>query len=342
MSQSALYFPYINVPSTSWTTQAILYWDKLASIVPSDHLYNPDQMEPLTRSLLSEGLVEPVMPGALIQQAKNFDVCFMEYVEKRLLPNALHRRKYAKHDAAIQSTRIHAEKMGRIPDYLVELGLARRINWAWFDVDTVVANHFMAYLATVLGALPTVRATPITNNLVFSSMLGAPRSAHRSDRSLHTSKARQVILKALLPVPDGPIDADQLVRFKQRHGALLPQLRSKIEAHCGLVSLQPDPEARAAMTSSFIQECQDQVSEIEAAMRPAFGKVAYGSLAPLFGAGLTMKATDQGNAIAYAGAALSLVGAAYLAIASIRDPRRAAEARPLAYIAHARRTIARA
>lgn len=299
-------------------------------------------MDPLTRSLLSEGLVEPIIPGSLIHQAEGFDVCFMEYVEKKLLPNALQRRKYAGHEVATQSTRIHAEKMGEIPDYLVDLGLAKRINWAWLDVDTVVANHFMAYLATVLSALPTVRATPITNNLVFSSILGTHRTAGRNDRSLHTLKARQVILKALLPVPDGPIDADQLIRFKQKHGTLLPQLRSKIEAHCGLVSLQPDPEARAAMTKSFIQECQDQVSEIKGAMRPVFGKVAYGSIAPLFGAGLTMQATDQGNAIAYAGAALSLVGTAYLAIASIRGPRRAAEAKPLAYIAHARRTLARA
>lgn len=339
MPQNALYFPYINVPSTSWTTQALLYWDKLVSIVPSDHLYDPDQLDSLTRSLLSEGLVEPVIPGGLVRQASQFDDCFMEYVARRLLPRVSRYRKGINNDVATHRTRIHAEKMGRIPDYLVELGLAERINWAWFDVDTVVANHFMAYLATVLSALPTVRATPITDNLAFASILGSPRTARRSDGSLHTTKARQVILKSLLPVPTGPIDVNQFVRFKQRHGKLLPQLRTKIEAHCSLVSLQPDPEARVAMTNSFIQECEEQITEIEAAMRPVFGKVAYGSIAPLFGAGLTLKATDQGNVVAYAGAALSLVGSAYVAIASIRDARRNAEAKPLAYIAHARKTL---
>ncbi|WP_256956848.1 hypothetical protein [Vibrio diabolicus] len=47
MNDNALYFPYISVPNEKWTLKTLLYWDKLASIVPMEHMGNPEK---LTRS----------------------------------------------------------------------------------------------------------------------------------------------------------------------------------------------------------------------------------------------------------------------------------------------------
>lgn len=336
MPNNALYFPYIDVPSTSWTTQAILYWDKLASIVPMDHLHDPDQMDDLTRELLSEGLVEAIVPGMYIHQARKFDECFIEFVETRVLPI---RRHSTPRRTPLPVTRIHAEKMGQIPDFLVDSGLARRLDGAWYEIDTPLANQFMAYLATVLSALPNVNATPITDKAQFAAALGSRRPARKRDGALHTFKARDVVLNSLLPIPDGPIDVGRLIKFKERHGHLLPSLRTKIEAHCAYIALLQEPEARIVSTEAFIRECEDHVAEVEAVMRPSFERIAFGSLAPLFGAGLALHTTDQGNVLGYAGATVSLVGAAYQAISSIRGPRLAQESKPLAYIARARKEL---
>jgi hypothetical protein len=336
MPNNALYFPYIDVPSTSWTTQAILYWDKLASIVPIDHLHDPGQMDDLTRELLSEGLVEAIVPGMYIHQVRKFDECFIEFVKTRVLPN---RRFSITRTTPLPITRIHAEKMSQIPDFLVDSGLARRLDWAWYEVNTPLANQFMAYLATVLGALPAVNATPITDQAQFAVALGSRPPATKRHGALHRFKARDVVLKSLLPIPDGPIDFGRLVKFKERHGHLLPSLRAKIEAHCAYISHLQEPEARVVSTEAFIRECEDHVAEVVAAMRPSFASVAFGSLTPLFGAGLALQATDQGNVLGYAGSTVSLVGAAYQAISSIRGPRLAQEAKPLAYIARARKEL---
>jgi hypothetical protein len=336
MPNNALYFPYIDLPSTSWTTQAILYWDKLASIVPINHLHEPNQMDDLTRALLSEGLVEAIVPGMYIHQARRFDECFIEFVETKVLPI---RRRGSPRATPLPVTRIHVEKMGQIPDFLVDLGLARRLDWAWYEIDSLLANQFMAYLATVLSALPDINATPITDRAQFAMALGSGRTAVKRNGALHTFKARDVVLKHLLPIPEGPIDVGKLIRFKERHGHLLPSLRAKIEAHCAYISLLRQPEERALSTDAFIRECTDHVAEIEAAMRPSFASVTFGSLAPLFGAGLALHTTDQGNVLGYAGAAVSLVGAAYQAISSIRGPRLTQEAKPLAYIVRARKEI---
>ena len=123
MSNKALYFPYIEVPNTSWTTQAILYWDKLASIVPMDHLHAPEQMDEVTRNLMSEGLVEPIVPGMYIGAAERFSECFIEFVEQRLRRGQM----YTLDEGSFRPTvRMHAEKMGEIPDFLIEAGLARQ------------------------------------------------------------------------------------------------------------------------------------------------------------------------------------------------------------------------
>jgi hypothetical protein len=262
-------------------------------------------------------------------------VCFIEFVEQRVLPA---RRSPGRIGAPRPKLRVHAEKMGKIPDFLVDAGLAKEVAWGWYEVDAAVANHFMAYLASVLAAVPEVNATPVTDKTYFAASLGARHPTY--NRSKHEFKARQVILNALLPVPTGELDIHRLVRFKQQHGALLPRLREKIEAHCSAIALLVDPDARVNATTLFIHECEDQIKEIESAMRPAFGPVVFSSLIPLFGAGLSLQSTEQGNVIAYTGAALSLAGTAYQAIASIRSPRIAHEAKPLAYIAHARRSLA--
>ena len=96
----------------------------------------------------------------------------------------------------------------------------------------------------------------------------------------------------------------------------------------------PDPEQRIEANKAFVLECRQSIVEIEEAMRPTLGKVVLGSLVPLFGAGFTVQATDSGNVTGYAGAALSLAGAAYLAIASIRGGN-ALRNRPLAYVVRA-------
>jgi len=337
MPSNALYFPHINVPSNAWTTQAILYWDRLASIVPLDFMENPGQADELTRRLMVEGLVQPVFPAALTYQVERFDECFIEYVERKVIPFRRHLGSMQRKGAV---SLVHAEKLGRIPDFLVDAGLAKQVNASWYQMDTPLANRFMAYLATVLSALPHIDATPITDMALMADTFGMRgRAEAMRARGMHAAKARSSLLKAMLPVPDGPLDVDKLLAFKCRYGELLPKFRERIERHCASVALLSEPEARIQATKEFVDDCEGEIAEITAAMTPAFGKVVLGSLIPLFGSGLAWHATDAGNKIAYAGSAMSFAGAAYQAIASIRDLRLQHERRPLAYVSHARRVL---
>lgn len=331
MRNNALYFPYIDVPNDAWTVKALLYWDKLSSIVPMGHMETPDDMSDFMRELMTEGLVEPVFPGQFIHQIERFDESFIALIEHRLAKQENSRRAREIHGR----TKVHAEKLGQIPDFLVDAGLASRGSYPWYEIDTPVANLFMAYLASCLGAVPDVNATPVTDKTLFASTFNGVRS--RAASGVHVHKAREVVLRSLLPVPVGPIAADKLIVFKRRHGHLLPALRDRIEAHCAFVALLPDAGQRVQANDAFVQGCKDQVAEIEEAMRPNWKKITYDSLTPLIGSGLAWKATNFDDHVAYAGAAVSFGATVYQAISSIRDNRIAQSRKPLAYLAYARR-----
>lgn len=161
----------------------------------------------------------------------------------------------------------------------------------------------------------------------------------RIDRKLHTTKARQVILKALLPVPAGPLNIHKLVEFKQRHGHLLPQLRAKIELHCARIAAFESPEQRLLETEASIADSQEQIDEITFAMKLSFARIILGKISPLLGAGLALGyGTDLTNSGAVAGTALSLAGTIYEVVSSIRE-RQPLDTRPLAYFAHGRREL---
>jgi len=329
MSANALYYPYIDIPSTVWTAQAILYWDKLASIIPMDHMDRPAQMTPLMRTLLVEGLVEPIIPGMFLYEVKDFDKTFIDFLKRTMLasenPTRLVRRGL--------TTLIHAEKMGEIPDFLIASGLAEKQQYPWFRVDADVAKLFMAYLATVLSALPSVNATAITDKPSLLTVLNCPpSSAARADTKAST---RQIVLDSLIPVPTGKLDPHKLLEFKARHGELLPSLRLKIEAHCAKVAGLDDEDLMLA-TAAFTEECKEQVDEIQARMYPTFGSVVLNTITPVFSAGLTFASTGEDNKLALGAAGITLAHCAWQAIRSIRSGD---ERKPLAYIAHARKSF---
>jgi hypothetical protein len=334
MRSNALFFPYITLPNEAWTVKSLLYWDKLSSIVPLDYLDRPEQMSGFMRELLTEGLVEPVTPSRHIHQIPRFDESFIQLVEHRL------QRRSQLNVPTGRMSRIHAEKLGAIPEFLVASRLARQIDWNWYDVESTTANLFMAYLAACLGAIPEVDATPVTNQAAFARYL-QPRVGQMGRYPARRQEVRGVVLDNLLPAPTGPVDVATLLHFKRRHGPRLQRFRTVVEAHCTRVALLRDATDRAEANEAFLQDCEQRIAEIKESMQRTFGQVALGSLAPLFGAGLTAYATDLGNTTAYAGSALTLAGAAYMAIASIQGPR-AIRNRPLAYVAHVRQAFSAA
>ncbi|MGJ4748456.1 hypothetical protein ACQV5M_19000, partial [Leptospira sp. SA-E8] len=205
-------------------------------------------------------------------------------------------------------------------------------------VETHIANQFMAYLATCLGAIPELDATPVTNK---APIISALKPSHtQPTHLLHHNKSRSVVLENLFPIPRETVPIDKLLRFKQRHGHLLPSLRVSVEAHCTYVSTLQKAEQRIEANKAFLLECAHLIAEIEEAIRPTFGKVVLGCFAPMLSATLAIRAVESNDVASYTIAISSLAGAAYSAIGSIQGGH-VIRNRPLAYAFYARRTLTR-
>lgn len=333
MRNNALYFPFISVPDSKWVIKTLLYWDRLASIVPTDFIDNPGLHSPFMQSLVTEGLVDQIFPGAHLFQINDFEDIFINYIEQKLRQRRKGRLFQLITQGKIYSKRVpvHIEKMGNLAPWLEQNNLARKMDYSWYEVEDWVAAPFMAYLANVLGSLEEVNAAPVTDSVNLSRYY----QVFSKGRQNQSAIPREYILDHLLPVPDGDVSLDSLVRFKQDYGHLLPQLRNKIETYSVELATITNDEERRGRADTIILDCKEDIEEIKESMSLSWGKIVLSSLIPLLGAGGAMYVTDpHQNAIAASAAGLSFLAASYQAISNVQMPNNL-ETKPLAYLAFA-------
>lgn len=319
-TDKVLYFPYINVPNTAWFTRVLLYWDKVGSIVPYDHVYQPQQLDPHMRELVTAGLVEQVIPAEHIHQIPNFSKSFLEYVKAKYKPSnkvkasssiLIHKEKM--NHASRHSIKLHIEEIDQLADELVQLGLAELVDYSWYKVESKVANAFMAYLAATLGKSESINAAPITDTSTSLRLLSAtlPKSVSQRRRQV-----REVILPKVLPSPRQPVELNDLIEFKEKHGQFLQDFRRAIESICIDVANLEDPDMMEEQIQYRTDELDDTINEIKGTMKSRWHQVTMGTLVPLLGAGASLLATPLNPPLAFAGAGMSLAGAVYQAFAN--------------------------
>jgi hypothetical protein len=70
---NALYFPTISLPKESAIASAILYWDKLYSVVPYSHVQEPDErLSPFMQELSIECGVNHIVPYLHLREVPDF------------------------------------------------------------------------------------------------------------------------------------------------------------------------------------------------------------------------------------------------------------------------------
>lgn len=323
MSNNALYFPYIDFPKNDWCLQTLLYWDKLSSITPYDHVFNPEKLTPFTRDLLSAELVEQVIPGHYIYFIPNFVEPFLQYVD-----SVLHN---SKDKARLTDTiPIHVEKMGEIGDELVSRKLARKANYPWYEVENWVGYSFMSYLSTTLGKLSEINADPVTDET--PSFYINQQIQPASHRLTSTDKARMVILDNILPKPEVFPSISQLLEFKANNRQQLTEFRNQIEAFCIELSQIQNQEVRSEKLARFIHDSQENTNQIAERMRSIWKSITFTSLIPIIGTTTNLlhnsSQSDSVAVITSIATISSMVYKAYEGICEIDKIRR----KPLFYL----------
>ncbi len=327
--ETALYFPYIEVPDSAWFTQILLYWNKAATIVPNE-VFAKLGLSRSMRELNDNGLLDFVEPGGF---GDRLEENFFTLLEEHQLTHPSDDSTY---------TPMYEDKISEnIIDRLGRLQLAKPKGepyYSWYEVEETVANTYMAMLAAAIAGERVAagnQTTPITDSPELLSYMGSPGGtpAQIFDRLRYT-------VITLLPVPAGPVPAAELAKFKKDHGEQLQHLRDHLDSRIISVATNPDEDLRAhdagILTRNIERELKALTRAMEARRWPQIVLLGVGGIAAV-GLGVASAVVSAGASTLLLGlaagqGAASAGGAVYTAADLFRSPG-FDKSKPLAYAA---------
>jgi hypothetical protein len=238
MKRNLLYYPTINIPKNAWLKSALLYWDEVSSIVPSD--YNGNLLLDLDRDLeylIDIEVFRPIKPETLIfaqdnwEEFEKFQNEFKEVVIGKLFQTRLERQRRSVasriHSSKIQdlrTARVHSNKTSNgLFYFLEEKGLAKREDgndWVQFEQNTALL--YMSLLAKYLADIDSEHTSIGTDNAVYENF-----NFQKANKT-NGFPVASLALKNILPSPKNNVSIEKIIKFKEKRKDNLKHFNLKL------------------------------------------------------------------------------------------------------------------
>lgn len=295
-TRSLLYYPTISVPSGAWLRQTLLYWDNVASIVPSR--LDPDDDDFFTTDieyLRDNKVFREIHPDELIHSPggsanlKSFENEFHDLVmasefQKLLRPGGLKRaaarvpglgRRLAHVD---HEAPIHIGKVSnQLYQFLESEGLAiedpRSNNWFLFESRTALL--YMSLLAQHLCQMAPDYIIPGTDRSDYQSLVtgGAAPGA--------SSGCFAVTLTQALPVPRAEQALEDILDFKSKRHHELLAFRAVLDQSASEIAMATSTAEIKGHLIAFQEKYQKAVGDLETLMNDHNMETFMGSMKTL-------------------------------------------------------------
>lgn len=291
--ETALYFPYMCVPETSWFTQVLLYWDGAASIVPANMRDCEQSLGKYMCELIDTHLLEPIQPARL-HCSPEFGDNFLEQVDSCSLPKISESGHW---------TLLHHEKIGlNVFRQLERRDLAKALDSEdtdCFAVEARTAELFMSYLiGWVCQSDKNRHLFPVTDRGSRLHRMNDPLVP----QARPLAEMRYAVITKALPVPSRSVPPIELARFKDQHRDELRRLRCYLNDQLIDLADTKNDELRDAKLESLIQNIRDDVEVLKERMtRRRWPRIALVGVGGLVASGAAI-----GAAVATGGSALAL------------------------------------
>lgn len=235
MTRSILYYPTIDIKDGDWLRSAVLYWDKIGSIVPTgcENLLSNELLY-----LEEQNIYQPVHPQDLFYNPdQNTYREFVKESKKRITGLLNHTNlNYAETQRNI---RIHLEKMGvyrdenmlvfysKLPhdlsDFFEERHLIQNNNdGMWVVMPARVANTYMSILAKYLARINY-------NMAIGTDTASNMRRSYCNAPATYGNICYEVNLSNILPTPNPDIGFEDIVLFRNQRRKELLHFRGVID-----------------------------------------------------------------------------------------------------------------
>lgn len=235
--RTALYYPYIDIDDPQWLRTAILFWDEIQTIVPSE-IVNP-YTNPETRLLQGEGLLTPLRCDLQGELLEDLGRRVVKYVEQ---PDMPHGALAAVFGARTDSGRYPLRLPGTLADRSVQARLhpakmsrMMRDRLAAADYDDegflVVEGKFAAfYMSALATRLARDTGTVALSNDSYA--FGLQLSTLLDEVTSHVPNAPTGLLMSVVTESlalDASVPMDRVVRFRRQNQHRLQALAIKME-----------------------------------------------------------------------------------------------------------------
>jgi len=276
--RTALYYPYIDIDDPQWLRTAILFWDGIQTIVPSE--ISDPYTNPETRLLQGEGLLTPLACDLQGELLEDLGRRLVKYVEQPGMPHGVLnavvgasfdtlQRPYslpgALADRSVQA-RLHPSKMSRT--------MRDRLAGAHYDEDGFLivegpfAAFYMAALATRLARdTGTVALSNDSNafGLQLSTMLDAVTSqAPTAGNGLLMS----VVFESL--TLDASVPIERVVKYRRQNERRLQALAIRLEDLTEKIGNAEDPrELREKAGRYYMRRVRPEIENLKDSLADA-------------------------------------------------------------------------
>lgn len=240
----ALYYPWIDIEDETWLKNAMLYWEKIQTIVPSS-IENPYTTR-TAQEFCEEGILEPFYVESSMKDIDELKDDVLRYLESPEGVELLNSKEFSKKnmihvDMSLQEIRkrlkVHPEKLSyALIDKLVKTD-------GWMKVDRPFLDFYMTLLATRLSERSGtgLLTDEVANyNLSTAARLDVRLSIRESQRNvsdingstdmpptLAQGTLANLVLEKIQIAPDTPVN--KILEFRADYAIELGRFRTKID-----------------------------------------------------------------------------------------------------------------
>jgi hypothetical protein len=364
---TALFYPWIDITDEVWLKTAMLYWDRIQTIVPQS-IQEP-YASPTAKEFFEQGALVPLRVSSEMPELQGLAEEMLRYLDRKeateLVLEAnernyvyIHADKlpYELRRIAFSSRRFRRESARILPTDLMDGASEEQ----FLMMESDLARHYITVLATRLSeriGSSLLTAFPAADNLAVSAKLDAPVAGTltrgiseaeytvygpRRDepRELVKGMLVQLILDKIKILPETPVE--EIMKFRREHIDELGRFRKAIEDLTSSVESDlPMEGMKQRVQDIYANEFEPAYNVLKASL--AGSRIKWGTEAFMKVARLSVPTTSillfMGLSVPYAllaGAGLSLVAEGVLYNSTRRE---IITSNPYSYVLSAKKTF---